>query len=194
MDSVSHRLMAVLMLLQLDSADSINCQGISNRVLRRVWLQLSRSEPNRAWRGPLVRDGFGFTYSSQRARQQTLYPGNLTQATSSLTALCWAHGTVCWHTVDCALRVVTVCTQVDAFTDKAFGGNPAAVFFLHDQPSDEWMQVHTPGTPHAQTRHATCTDPAQHMHSGCGTMAVAQWLLLCYNAPCICTAVTVLSS
>lgn len=34
-----------------------------------------------------------------------------------------------------ALRIV----QVDAFTDKPFGGNPAAVCVLHEQVSDEWM-------------------------------------------------------
>jgi len=30
---------------------------------------------------------------------------------------------------------------VDAFTDKAFGGNPAAVIMLDQAPSDEWMAV-----------------------------------------------------
>lgn len=29
---------------------------------------------------------------------------------------------------------------VDAFTDRAFGGNPAAVCLLESAPSDEWMQ------------------------------------------------------
>ncbi|MEM7131685.1 MAG: PhzF family phenazine biosynthesis protein [Chloroflexota bacterium] len=30
--------------------------------------------------------------------------------------------------------------QIDAFTNQAFGGNPAAVCFLDDDRSDEWMQ------------------------------------------------------
>jgi len=32
-------------------------------------------------------------------------------------------------------------TQVDAFTDRPFGGNPAAVCVLSDACSDEWMQA-----------------------------------------------------
>jgi PhzF family phenazine biosynthesis protein len=31
-------------------------------------------------------------------------------------------------------------TQVDAFTDRPFAGNPAAVCILRDAPYDEWMQ------------------------------------------------------
>jgi PhzF family phenazine biosynthesis protein len=31
-------------------------------------------------------------------------------------------------------------TQVDAFTDRPFAGNPAAVCILRDAPSEEWMQ------------------------------------------------------
>ena len=30
--------------------------------------------------------------------------------------------------------------QVDAFTEQAFGGNPACVCLMKDQASDEWMQ------------------------------------------------------
>jgi PhzF family phenazine biosynthesis protein len=32
------------------------------------------------------------------------------------------------------------CYQVDAFTDRPFSGNPAAVVLLDDYPSNEWMQ------------------------------------------------------
>ena len=32
------------------------------------------------------------------------------------------------------------CWQVDAFTDRPFGGNPAAVCWLEHQVSDDWMQ------------------------------------------------------
>jgi PhzF family phenazine biosynthesis protein len=35
-----------------------------------------------------------------------------------------------------AIRIV----QVDAFTNKAFGGNPAAVCVLPETPTDEWMR------------------------------------------------------
>ncbi len=31
--------------------------------------------------------------------------------------------------------------QVDAFTDKPFGGNPAAVCILHEPTTDDWMQA-----------------------------------------------------
>ena len=31
--------------------------------------------------------------------------------------------------------------QVDAFTNQPFKGNPAAVFILHEQLSDELMQI-----------------------------------------------------
>lgn len=33
------------------------------------------------------------------------------------------------------------CWQVDAFTDRLFGGNPAAVCLLHEDAPDEWMQA-----------------------------------------------------
>jgi PhzF family phenazine biosynthesis protein len=33
------------------------------------------------------------------------------------------------------------CWQVDAFTDRPFGGNPAAVCWLDERASDEWMQA-----------------------------------------------------
>jgi PhzF family phenazine biosynthesis protein len=32
------------------------------------------------------------------------------------------------------------CLQVDAFADRPFGGNPAAVCLLDDEPSADWMQ------------------------------------------------------
>ena len=31
--------------------------------------------------------------------------------------------------------------QIDAFTEKAFGGNPAAVCLLDDAPDADWMQA-----------------------------------------------------
>jgi predicted PhzF superfamily epimerase YddE/YHI9 len=33
------------------------------------------------------------------------------------------------------------CWQVDAFTDRPFGGNSAAVCFLEQEASDDWMQA-----------------------------------------------------
>ena len=30
--------------------------------------------------------------------------------------------------------------QVDAFTDRAYAGNPAAVCFLNEERSDRWLQ------------------------------------------------------
>src|SRR5688572_25987382 len=32
------------------------------------------------------------------------------------------------------------CWQVDAFTDRPFGGNPAAVCWLEQAAADDWMQ------------------------------------------------------
>ena len=37
---------------------------------------------------------------------------------------------------------LVLCVQVDAFTDSAFKGNPAAVCFLEDDQRDEkWLQL-----------------------------------------------------
>lgn len=33
------------------------------------------------------------------------------------------------------------CFQIDAFTDRPFAGNPAAVCLLNHEPSDTWMQA-----------------------------------------------------
>src|SRR5205807_1063022 len=39
-----------------------------------------------------------------------------------------------------ALTEVTTLVTVDAFTDRAFSGNPAAVCVLDEYPDDDWMQ------------------------------------------------------
>jgi PhzF family phenazine biosynthesis protein len=43
------------------------------------------------------------------------------------------------NAVSCKIMSIRI-VQVDAFTDRAFGGNPAAICVLPQAPSDQWMR------------------------------------------------------